>query len=419
MTLAPFTTAPERADSLFGGGRLIYDALSTPAAALVYRVGEELAARFDSSVVIKSADYDFNVEEYAEAGLCALRPHSDYYADIDTRWYPDPGAIDRSFDQAWYRIDWEGAHVEVLRLKFPSACGEETVRWLIANTVELADAFFTAVCVWNSKVEEAIMVFQDGYWQKNRELYQAIQSATLDTLVLGGTLKADLYRDLAAFFDARAVYERSGIAWKRGIVLIGPPGNGKTHAVKALINALGKPCLYVKSFSSQHADDHHNIRSVFAQARETAPCILVLEDLDSLITEHNRSFFLNELDGFAANTGVVTIASTNYPERLDPAILARPSRFDRKYHFGLPGAAERLAYLELWRAGLDDAMRPSVATVAGVAADTDGFSYAYLKELLVASTVRWAERQAMGAMDQIMPSELAELRAQMSSVGLV
>ena len=93
-------------------------------------------------------------------------------------------------------------------------------------------------------------------------------------------------------------------------------------------------------------------------------------------------------------------------------------RFDRKDHFGLPGAAERLAYLELWRVGLDDAMRPSAATVAQVAADTDGFSYAYLKELLVATTVRWAERQVPGAMDLMMPAELAELRAQMSSVGL-
>ena len=414
------TTAllPERTDSLFDGGRLIYDALSSPAAALVYRVGEELAAYFRAKAIIKSSDYDFNVEEFAEAGLCALRPHPDYHADIDAHWLPDPGVIDRSYDQAWYRIAWEDAEVEVLRLTFPSACGEQTVRWLIADTAEVAEAFFSAVCMWNSRVEEAIMVFQDGYWQKNRALFLAIQSATLDTLVLGGTLKTDLYRDLAAFFDAQPIYERSGIAWKRGIVLIGPPGNGKTHAVKALINALGKPCLYVKSFSSQHADDHHNIRSVFIQARETAPCILVLEDLDSLITEHNRSFFLNELDGFAANTGVVTIASTNYPERLDPAILARPSRFDRKYHFGLPGAAERLAYLKLWAGGLDDAMRPSAATVAQLADGTDGFSFAYLKELLVASTVRWAERPVAGTMDQIMPAELIELRTQMSSAGV-
>jgi hypothetical protein len=383
----------------------------------VYRVGEELAAHYCGKMVMKSSDYDFDVEEFAAAGYCTLRPHAEPRADVDAHWDPIPGKIVRSYDQAWYRIAWEGAEVEVLRLTFPSACGEQTVRWLIADSPELADAFFSAVCIWNSTVAETIMVFQDGYWQKSRELYQAIQRATLDTLVLGGTLKEELYRDLAAFFDARPVYERANVAWKRGIVLIGPPGNGKTHAVKALINALGKPCLYVKSFSSQHADDHHNIRSVFAQARETAPCILVLEDLDSLITDHNRSFFLNELDGFAANTGVVTIASTNYPERLDPAILARPSRFDRKYHFGLPGAAERLVYLELWGAGLDDSMRPNAHTIAQVAGETDGFSFAYLKELLVASTVRWAERQESGTMDAIMPAELTSLRTQMSSAG--
>jgi hypothetical protein len=415
--MTPLLSERDRTDNLFERGRFIYDALCTPGAALVYRVGEELAAHSCAKVIMKSSDWDFNVEEFAAAGHCALHPLSEHYADVDAEWQPDPGEIARSYDQAWYRIAWEGAEVEVLRLTFPSACGDQTVRWLIADSPDLAEAFFSAVCIWNSSVEETIMVFQDGYWQKSRDLYLAIQRATLDTLVLGGTLKEDLYRDLAAFFDARPIYERAGVAWKRGVVLIGPPGNGKTHAVKALINALGKPCLYVKSFSSQHADDHHNIRSVFAQARETAPCILVLEDLDSLITDHNRSFFLNELDGFAANTGVVTIASTNHPERLDPAILARPSRFDRKYHFELPGPAERLSYLELWGAGLDDAMRPGAATIAQIATETDGFSFAYLKELLVASTVRWAECQEPGAMDQIMPTELASLRAQMSSAG--
>jgi hypothetical protein len=417
MSMIPLLTERDRTDSLFARGRLIYDALCTPGAALVYRVGEELAAHYCGKTIMKSSDYDFDVEQFAAAGLCVLRPPAEHHADVDARWHPEPGEIVRSYDQAWYQIAWQGAEVEVLRLSFPSDCGERTMRWLIADSPELAEAFFSAVCIWNSAVEEEIMVFQDGYWQKSRELYQAIQRATLDTLVLGGMLKEELYRDLAAFFDAQPVYERANVAWKRGIVLIGPPGNGKTHAVKALINALGKPCLYVKSFSSKHADDHHNIRGVFAQARETAPCILVLEDLDSLITDHNRSFFLNELDGFAANTGVVTIASTNYPERLDPAILARPSRFDRKYHFGLPGAAERLTYLELWGAGLDDAMRPSAATIAEMASATDGFSFAYLKELLVVSTVRWAEHQEPGAMDAIMPAELASLRTQMSSAG--
>src|SRR4051812_33113357 len=100
MATAPFLAAHERSDSLFEGRRLIYDALSTPAAALVYRVGEELAARFGSKTMVKSSDYDFNVEEFASAGLCALHAHPDYHADIDAHWLPDPGVISRPYDQA-------------------------------------------------------------------------------------------------------------------------------------------------------------------------------------------------------------------------------------------------------------------------------------------------------------------------------
>src|SRR5205085_2802051 len=111
---------------------------------------------------------------------------------------------------------------------------------------------------------------------------------------------------------------------------------------------LDVPCLYVKSFKSRYSTPQNNIRRVFHRARQTTPCILVLEDLDSLIDDKNRSFFLNELDGFAANTGIVVVATTNHPERLDPAILDRPSRFDRKYHFTLPDSPERARYIRHW-----------------------------------------------------------------------
>jgi ATPase family associated with various cellular activities (AAA) len=313
-------------------------------------------------------------------------------------------------------IDWNGVALEVLRLTFSDNGCERTVRWLVAASQEQADAFFTAVAIWNTALDRTILVFQDGYWQKHADLYQAIKGATLANLVLADRLKEDLHHDLASFFASQDVYAQSGVPWKRGIVLIGPPGNGKTHAIKALINALGQPCLYAKSFASKRADDHQNIRAVFAKAREHAPCILVLEDLDSLVTDHNRSFFLNELDGFAANEGIVTIASTNHPERLDPALMARPSRFDRKYHFGLPNEAARLAYLELWRTRVDSAMRPSEAAITELAAGTEGFSFAYVKELLIAATVRWAARPEPGTMDSILPMELAALQAQMRSV---
>ncbi len=69
---------------------------------------------------------------------------------------------------------------------------------------------------------------------------------------------------------------------------------------------------------------------VFSQARQTAPCCLILEDLDSLINDRNRSYFLNQLDGLEGNDGLLVIGTTNHFDRLDPGLSSRPSRFDRK-----------------------------------------------------------------------------------------
>ena len=104
--------------------------------------------------------------------------------------------------------------------------------------------------------------------------------------------------------------------------------------------------------------------------------------------------FLNELDGFAGNTRVVVLASTNHPERLDPALLDRPSRFDRKYTFELPAPAERAAYVSAWNAKLEADARLSDGGVAAVVEQTEGYSFAYLKELYVSSLTEWVAEGA-------------------------
>lgn len=107
---------------------------------------------------------------------------------------------------------------------------------------------------------------------------------------------------------------------------------------------------------------------IFVKAREQAPCLLVFEDIDSLVTDKVKSFFLNEVDGLESNNGIMMIGSTNYRkspsltyllvelltfvaavERLDPGIAKRPSRFDRKYHFALPATKERIQYCDYWK----------------------------------------------------------------------
>lgn len=167
------------------------------------------------------------------------------------------------------------------------------------------------------------------------------------------------------------------------------PGNGKTVSIKALINSLyarpeSIPSLYVKTFENFNGEQV-SIKLIFQQARKSAPCLLIFEDLDSFLTDEVRSYFLNEVDGLESNDGILMIGSTNHLDRLDPAISKRPSRFDRKYHFKLPDESEREAYANYWRKKLvqNKTVEFHEEVSLYIAKLTEGFSFAYLKELFV------------------------------------
>ncbi|MEM1225856.1 MAG: ATP-binding protein [Planctomycetota bacterium] len=116
-----------------------------------------------------------------------------------------------------------------------------------------------------------------------------------------------------------------------------------------------------------------------------------MEDLDALVDDENRSFFLNQLDGFEKNHGLIVLATTNHPERIDAAIINRPSRFDRRYHFHLPSLPQRIEYLQYWQCRLAEQTGWSEAKVQPVAADCDEFSFAYIKELVISSVMKWMQ----------------------------
>lgn len=175
------------------------------------------------------------------------------------------------------------------------------------------------------------------------------------------------------------------------------------------------PTLYVRSLSS-YGGPEYSIASIFNEARKQAPCLLVFEDLDSIVTDNVRSYFLNEVDGLESNDGILMVGSTNHLERLDPGIVKRPSRFDRKYLFPEPGIEERVKYCEFWRRklGIEDEDEegkdgevefPKVLCKA-IAGITGGFSFAYIQEAFVASLLAIAaaeeihgRRQAKSVLD--------------------
>lgn len=164
------------------------------------------------------------------------------------------------------------------------------------------------------------------------------------------------------------------------------------HALSHLPSPI--PTLYVRSLSS-YAGPEYAISSIFHKARQYAPCYLIFEDLDSIVTDDVRSYFLNEVDGLESNNGILMIGSTNHLERLDPGISKRPSRFDRKYFFPNPDEAQRVAYCKFWRKKLDgseDVEFPQVLDKA-IAGITDGFSFAYMQEAFVASLLAIASQE--------------------------
>jgi hypothetical protein len=377
-----------------------------------YALGEKLAALHPQLHMIECESGLFDVNTYARAGHCTVEPRDGMYHQYDTYW--SDGELYTLPEIAWLKVAWQDHALDVVLLRWPSTYGHNNRYYVLAPERATCEAFVAAVSAWNHEVRGEILVFHNGCFSKSTELYDAIKAATLEQLVLEGSFKEQIRDDFARFLTSRETYEEHGVPWRRGALFVGPPGNGKTLCVKALVNALAIPCIYVQSFEVPHSTPQYAIEKVFQRARSTAPCLLVLEDIDALLVPGSTSFFLNALDGFADNAGVITLATTNHAERLDPSIVERPSRFDRKYHFDLPSPATRTSYVALWNQRLRPALRVNDAGCAQLANATHGFSFAYIQEVFVSATMRWMSTRDAAGILPIALEQVELLRAQMT-----
>lgn len=390
----------------------IREALYQPNDYVAYHVARELAELHPEKTIVEGDDWEFDLDAFVRAGKCSVVEQRSVFYHTRTEWEGIGKRLRPRIENAWLNVLWNGELLDVVFISWVENCYRIRHQWVVADDHAVAEKFYDAVCEWSCEVHGEILVFQDGYFEKNEELFESIKNATFENLILRDSLRQEIQNDFAQFFSSRETYERFGIPWKRGAIFIGPPGNGKTHTVKALINSLGQPCLYVRSFKSD-GNEQENISDVFKRAR-MSPCIVVLEDLDAMIHGESRAFFLNELDGFQANTGLVVLATTNHPEQLDTAILDRPSRFDRKYYFNLPAEAERLAYIQKWNSKLQPDLRLSDTGAVAVGRKTENFSFAYLKELFVSSLAQWMSTSGAMSMDEVILGQLKLLRGQMN-----
>jgi SpoVK/Ycf46/Vps4 family AAA+-type ATPase len=232
-------------------------------------------------------------------------------------------------------------------------------------------------------------------WREAPEMDAEIDKSSWEGIVLPPETISGIRNSFERFFERREEYRRFGFPWRRGILFVGPTGTGKTTVVKALAASRPEvPFLYVRDLDPFGVAGA--IARVFAKARALAPSILALEDVDGLVNGSNRTLFLNELDGFANNEGVLVVASSNHPERIDEALLKRPSRFDRVFHLGMPGLEEREVYLRRLlslphlaeRFASEGEFEESVGRLAE---RTEGLSPAHIKEAVLSAALGLAE----------------------------
>jgi len=230
----------------------IRDALEKPHDYIAYHIGRELAALHPAKAIIEGDTGDFDLEAFVRAGKCSLVHETALFNHIKTEWRGPGNDPKQSIRNSWLNVLWKGELLDVVIATFTRNCYLVRHQWIIGNTRKLCEEFFAEVCAWSAEVRAEVLVFQDGEWGKDVEMCKALKTATFDNLVLRDGLKREIEADFTQFFASRDLYERYRIPWKRGVLFIGPPGNGKTHTLKALVNQLGKPCLYVKGLKTEY-----------------------------------------------------------------------------------------------------------------------------------------------------------------------
>ena len=182
-------------------------------------------------------------------------------------------------------------------------------------------------------------------------------------------------------------YTEAGASMPKGILLVGPPGTGKTMLAKAVAGEANVPFFsisgseFVEMFVGMGAS---KVRDLFRQAKEKAPCIVFIDEIDAIGQKRNSggmggndereqtlNQLLTEMDGFEENTGVIILAATNRPESLDPA-LTRPGRFDRRVPVELPDLQGRKAILKVHAKKIQTAADVDFHTIARMAAGASG-----------------------------------------------
>ena len=239
-----------------------------------------------------------------------------------------------------------------------------------------------------------------GMGKSNAKMYVAAQTGKTFADVAGQEEAKEALEEIVDFLHNPDKYRSVGAVMPKGVLLVGPPGTGKTLLAKAVAGEANVPFFsiagseFVEMFVGQGAA---RVRDLFKQAKEKAPCIVFIDEIDTIgkkrdgsgiagndEREQTLNQLLSEMDGFDGSSGVVILAATNRPETLDKALL-RPGRFDRRVPVELPDLQGRETIL---RVHAKDVMMADDIDYKAVARATSGASGAELANLINEAALR-------------------------------
>lgn len=230
--------------------------------------------------------------------------------------------------------------------------------------------------------EKAVKTLTPGQYvvkySDHHGIYFSQQEINLDDLlVLPDSNPEQVLETIDYFWNNEDKFRAHGFLWKRGILLWGPPGSGKTSTVQQLSKQ-----IVDKGGITIYCDYPPNTAqglSLLRRIEPDRPIVVILEDMDAIIQRHGEADLLAMLDGEHQTDNVVFVATTNYPQDLDDRFINRPSRFDEIIKIGMPTAAARQYYL----AAKNPRLLESEGELNEWVNITDGFSIAHLKELII------------------------------------
>lgn len=250
-----------------------------------------------------------------------------------------------------------------------------------------------------------------GFGKSNPKVYVQSSDGIHFADVAGEDEAKENLQEIVQYLHDPSKYKEIGAKMPKGVLLVGPPGTGKTMLAKAVAGEANVPFFsmsgseFVEMFVGMGAS---KVRDLFQQANEKAPCIVFIDEIDAigkkrdaqLSTNDEREQTLNqlltEMDGFAENNGVVILAATNRPESLDPA-LTRPGRFDRRVPVELPDLQGREDILKVHAKKIKIADNVDFSVIARMAAGASGAELANIINEAALRAVRDGRKYATQA----------------------